>query len=102
MERHEGGNPTQPELVVDLIGESFGLAKVVEDLMNLPEGPQRTSEVQSEIDSALDRFSARRETGERCERVLETCDRLPVGRASGGLRSSLTAIPDGFLPHLAP
>src|SRR3989441_5827468 len=102
MERHEGGDPSQPALIADLLGENLTFAKVIEDSLELSERVERIAKLQQEINPLLDRSSALREMPESFERLLEARDCFPVGRARGGLRPGLTEVGDGLVPDLAP
>src|SRR2546422_787186 len=92
MERHEGGDPSQPALIADLLGENLTFAKVIEDSLELSERVERIAKLQQEINPLLDRSSALREMPESFERLLEARDCFPVGRARGGLRPGLTEV----------
>src|SRR2546425_5127135 len=102
MERHEGGNPSQPTLIADPLGEHLGLAKVVEDSRELSEGSERIAKVQPEIKPELHGFAILGEMREGSERLLEARDRFPVSRACGSLRPGLTKVGDSLVPDLAP
>src|SRR5437899_1957332 len=99
MERHEGGDPSQPALIADLLGENLTFAKVIENSLELSERVERIAKLQQEINPLLDRSSALRKMPESFERLLEARDCFPVGRARGGLRPGLTDVGDGRLPE---
>src|SRR5437879_2728438 len=101
MTRHEGKSPSQPALITDPLRENFSFAKAVKDSSDLPEGRERTANLQPEIDALLDRFATLGKMCEGCERLFEACDRFPVGRPGGRLHSGLTGVSDGLVPHLA-
>src|SRR2546422_5707400 len=102
MERHEGGDPSQPALIADLLGENLTFAKVIEDSLELSERVERIAKLQQEINPLLDRSSALREMPEGFERLFKARDGFPIGRAGGGLRPGLAGIGDGLVPDLAP
>src|SRR5437016_10799004 len=102
MTSHEGGNPTQPRLIVDSLREHSGFAKVVEDSLDLSEDRERIAKVQPKIDTLLDCFATFGEMREGSERLLKARDCFPVGRVRGGLRPGLTEVGDGLVPDLAP
>src|SRR2546428_484876 len=101
MERHADGNPSQPELITDALGENFGLAKVVEDSPVLSEGVERIAHFQPQIDPLLEGFTTLRKMREGSERLRKAGDRFPVGGACGRLRAGLTEVADGLAPHRA-
>src|SRR5438552_898287 len=102
MERHAGRNPSKPALIADPFSESFGLAKIVEDLRELSEGSERIAKVEPEIDPLLDGLATLGEMRDGTERLLEPRDCFAIGRTGGSFRPGLTAVGDGLVPYLSP
>src|SRR5882724_2930554 len=98
--RQGGRDPSQPALIVDPHGEHLAFAEVVEDFPEFSKVVERISEVQSEIDTLLDRFSTLGEMCEGCERLFEARSRFPIGRAPGRLGAGLTEVASGLVPYL--
>src|SRR6266705_3035647 len=86
MTRHEGKSPSQPALITDPLRENFSFAKAVKASSDLPEGKERTANLQPEIDGLFDRFVILGKMCEGAERLLEALDRFPVGRPCASLR----------------
>src|SRR5713101_1112426 len=96
------GDPPQPALIPNPLGESLTLAKMVEDLPELAERKERIAKLHPEIDALFDCFAA---LGDMCkgrERLLEAHNRFPAGRACSSLRPGLTEVGEGLVPDFAP
>src|SRR5882724_13378209 len=50
---HKGGDPPQPRLVAEALGEGGSLAEVVEHLPEFAECPERIPQVEPEVDGLL-------------------------------------------------
>src|SRR2546427_11675575 len=98
MPSHEGGNPSQPALIVDSLGENFSFAKVVEDSSGLAESREWNPTVQPDVDTLLDCFATLGEMREGSERLLKAFGRFRVGGACGSLLPGLTEVGDGLGP----
>src|SRR5439155_18356003 len=96
------GDPPQPPLIADPLGENFTFAKVVEDSPVLSEWVERIAKFHPKIDTLLGGSLTLGEMREGSERLLKARDCFPVGRAFGGFRPSLTEVGDGLVPDLAP
>jgi hypothetical protein len=59
--RHKVGNPCQPPLIAQGLGEDFGLAEVVEDLPKFSEMKERRAQAEPEVDGLLERVTTLRE-----------------------------------------
>jgi len=79
MGRHVGGDPPQPTLIADSLGESFSHTKVVEALQVLSTGEERIAQSHPEINALLDRFASLGKMSECSKRLLEARDGFPVG-----------------------
>ena len=64
---HIGGDPPQPRLVVEGLGEGFRLTEVVEHLPEFSELPERIPQVEPEVDRLLHRDAALREMRKGCK-----------------------------------
>src|SRR5262245_6334947 len=93
------GDEPEASLIAERLCRGFGLAKDLETSTGFH--PQKESEVQieSEIDTTLDRLVGLRKMPESDQRLLERRGGLPVGRARGRLATGLMEIDDRFVPH---
>ena len=99
---HIGGNPPQSRLVVEGLGEGCSLAQVVEHLPDFSECPERTPQVEPEVDGLLLRGAALREMLEGCQCLLEARHGLSKGRTRERLGTGLPTVRHGLVPDLAP
>ena len=99
---HVDRHVSNPPLIGQRPGQSFGFAKIRNDPRELAEGEERCAKVEAEVDRLLQRLPGLGQVLEGRERLLEAGDRLAVGRSSEGLGAGLTEVPHGLLPDLAP
>jgi hypothetical protein len=73
-------DPTEPGLVSDAPRESLGLVEVRQDLVELPERPERRPRREVQIDLALLPLGGVRKVREGCQRLAESHDRVAIER----------------------
>jgi hypothetical protein len=93
---------SQPPLVAEGSGKRVRFAMVDEALSVLAELKEGSAEVEPQIDGLLVCVAPVGEMLEGDQRLLKVRHRLPRGRAHNRLRTSLTAVGHGLLPHLTP
>jgi hypothetical protein len=72
---HIGGNPPQPQLVVEVLSEGCRFAEIVECPSDFSEGPERIPQVKPQVDGLLLRGAARKMSGR-----LRLVRRTPTSR----------------------
>src|SRR6516164_8572862 len=82
---HDG--PRQLALVAQRLGQGLGLTGVINAFRPFAQDQQRAADVEVEVDRSRLPLLMLREMPERVERLLETCRRLPIGRARRRLLS---------------
>jgi hypothetical protein len=88
-------------VIAKRLGELLRVTQMLQDRRELSESDERTSGLEPDVDGALTMDAVLGAMREGCHRLLEPRQCLPVGRASGGLRSGLVTVRDGLLPYLS-
>src|SRR5262249_48870549 len=96
-----GGAPCLARLVSDALGERQRLGQLVLHPVDGPEWQQGPSERAAKVDRARDGVAALWQVAERLERLLETRQRLPVGRMIICPVARLLREGHGLVPSLA-
>src|SRR3954452_16192576 len=91
----------QPQWVVQLLGERLHLVQYRPKPRELPDCQEGAIQLESYVDSLLQRGSTLRQTGNGDQRLLEQLHRIPVRRACRRLARALARIGHGLFPHLA-
>ena len=73
-------DPAEPGLVSDALREALGLVEVRQDLVELPERPERRPRREVQIDLILPRLDGVRTVREGCQRLAESHYRVAVER----------------------
>ena len=103
IEAHGGIDRPEPPLVAQRLAEGLGPAQVLEHPpRGFAQGIERAVYPEMEVDGLLGDGSTVGEMRQGDERLLESRQRLAVGRARLGFVPRLEAVHQGLLPHLAP
>ena len=79
------GDPPEPAVIVQGLGQGFGLAQVVEESPKVAKHDERSAQVEPEIDGLLAQVATVGEMPQGHERLLEVGHRLPIGRRAATL-----------------
>ena len=102
VDAHITRNSPQPMGIIQGLGEGLGSLHVVKYAFVFPEGKQRITQVQTEINILRHPVVAFRKVLEGIESLLKISYRLSVGRMCHRFGSGLSSVGDGLVPHLTP
>jgi hypothetical protein len=100
--RHERTDLTAPAVVVQSLGDAFGLAQVLPAPAGIRQLVQHQAQLQADLEALLQRGRALRQHLEEAQRLLEPAPGVLKRRPRGGLASRLPEIVHRLLPQLAP
>jgi len=98
---HARTHTPAPAVVVQPLGERFGLAQAFEHMAELAALDEHRLQLETDLEGPLQRVLALGEMRQRDERALEARNRLSVGRAFEGSCPSPAEMDDGLVPDLA-
>ena len=98
---HVGGELSEAALVAEGLREGFRLPQMLDQSRQLPQGPERVAQVETQIDRLLDDLAALGKMAEGLKSLFEGHDRLGVSRPRQGFGAGVPSVRHRLRPQLA-